>query len=145
MSGNVLRSRLNPGQGVFSRSPHAAMPGGDINPAPGSLPPPVFTVAQQFYGDLVEFGIAFSGAGGILALERPKNTRIQLLIQNRLTLNGELFYSFGKEADNGISSIGIPAGGNRLFDIFVPQNDLFLFASSAGSAIIEYSNLSITG
>ena len=112
-----------------------------IGAPPIMQPVPSFEPAQ--YGDSITFGVVFAGAGEALVLRRPQTTRIMLLIQN-FSVVGNIFYTFDRIADNGISCVAIGAGGNRLYDTTVPQGDVHLFSTGAGTVLIEYMNRDIT-
>lgn len=96
----------------------------------------------QNYGDAITIPIVFAALGERAVLPRPNTWRTSLLIQN-LTVVGNVFYCFDRIADN-ISCVAIGAGGNRLFDYSVPQGDLHLFSTGAGTVIVEYVNRDIT-
>jgi hypothetical protein len=125
------------------------LPPSDIPPQDSSAiaspiavdPTPNYDPSQ--YGDSITFGVVFTGAGEALVLRRPQTTRIMLLVQNFSVL-GNIFYTFDRTADNGISCIAIGAGGNRLYDSVVPQGDVHLFSTGAGTVLIEYINRDIT-
>lgn len=82
--------------------------------------------------------IVFAGAGEMIALRRPQGRRVELTIQN-LTVVGNVFYCFDRTADNA-TCIAIGPGGNRIFDKGIPQGDLHIFSSGAGTVVIEYMN-----
>lgn len=94
------------------------------------------------YSDAETIPVVFSASGEQLVLRRPSTTRISLLIVN-LSVVGNIFYVFNRTADN-VSCVPIGAGGNRLFDNSVPQGELHIFASGAGTVIVEYMNRDIT-
>lgn len=94
------------------------------------------------YSDAETIPVIFGAAGEQLVLRRPSTIRISLLIVN-LSVVGNIFYVFGRTADN-VSCVPIGAGGNRLFDSSVPQGDLHIFASGAGTVVVEYMNRDIT-
>jgi len=116
--------------------------------SPAAPQTPVAQIGQPvyqpgLYGDAFTFPVVFAGAGASgIALPRPKNKRVLLLIQNQLAANN-IFYCFDRIADN-VSCILIGAGGNRLFDSVVPQGNLYIFALGAGSVVIEYMNIDIS-
>lgn len=113
-----------------------------VTPIPGESPViPMPGYEPQFYGDAIVFAVVFGAAGALLVLPRPNQTRISLLIVNS-TVVGNIFYTFDRVADN-VSCVPIVAGGNRLFDFSVPQGDLNIFSSGAGTVIIEYMNRDI--
>lgn len=112
----------------------ASVPGESVK-----APTPEYNPA--LYGDMIVFPVVFAGAGEQLVLQRPNNTRISLLIVNS-TVVGNIFYTFDRVADN-VSCVPIPAGGNRLFDFSVPQGELHIFSTGAGTVIIEYMNRDI--
>lgn len=95
----------------------------------------------QLYGDATILPITFAAAGDLLVLPRPRGTRTLLLITNILPGN-PVNYSWDRAAD---AVTGIPlgaAGGFRLFDNSVPQNDLHIFSPVAGLAVlVEYMNV----
>lgn len=102
---------------------------------------PDATYNRSIYGNAVTLPVVFAGAGEAMILARPSQTRISLLIQN-LNIAGGINYCFDRPADNA-SCILIANGGNRLFDISVPQGDLHVFAAGAGTVILEFMNQDI--
>ena len=113
------------------------------NAPPGQAKmPPQSAYIPALYGDAIIFPVVFAAAGERMVLERPNNTRIELLIVN-LSVLGNIFYAFDRVAD-AISSVPIVAGGNRLFDSVCPQGELHINASAAGTVIIEYMNREIS-
>lgn len=115
---------------------------GKVTPIPGeTLVSPMPGYSPQWYGDAIVFPVVFAAAGPLLVLPRPNQTRVSLLIVNS-TVVGNIFYTFDRVADN-VSCVPIVAGGNRLFDVSVPQGDLHLFSTGAGTVIIEYMNRDI--
>lgn len=92
--------------------------------------------------------VATANLQNVLAIPRPPNgmRRTFMLIQNRL-VGTELFFAFGRNADNGVSCIGIAAGGNLLLDQLqsIPQNDVFLFFPIAGSVPVAFVNAPLQG
>lgn len=106
-----------------------------------SVKTPTPSYDPSMYGDAIVFPVVFAAAGEQLVLQRPNNTRISLLIVN-FTVVGQIFYTFDRVADN-VSCVPIPAGGNRLFDFSVPQGELHVFSTGAGTVIIEYINRDI--
>lgn len=100
------------------------------------------TYCPSMYGNMATFPIVFGAAGELVALDRPSQTRISLLVQN-LSVVGNIFYCFDRPADN-VSCVAIGAGGNRLFDFSVPQGDLHIFSTGAGVVIVEYMNQDIS-
>ncbi len=120
-----------PGQAMASVAPARPSPSGNQIPAS-------FTqqAATNICGDAV-CGFTTSGINlnNILAVPRPPNgmRRTLLIVQNQL-VGTQLFYAFGRNADN-VSCQFIPAGGNLFLDQLqsIPQNDLFLFFPLAGT------------
>lgn len=104
------------------------------------LPPERIVNVGQF-GEAITIALTFAAAGEVVALARPDQTRISLLIQN-LSVGGNVFYCFDRQADN-VSCIAIGVNGNRLFDSAVPQGELHLFSTGAGVVVVEYMNKSI--
>lgn len=94
------------------------------------------------YGDMSITPIILAANTSLLALSRPRNTRIYLMIQNTLAAN-ILYAQFGNQAD--INAVQIQPGGNWLFDAVVPQNDLYLFSAAAGTVLVAYVNADIEG
>jgi len=122
----------------------AGIPQGEakLTPIPGEspiVPMPMYDPA--LYGDAIIFPVVFAAAGELLVLRRPNAWRTSLLVVNS-TVVGNIFYTFDRVADN-VSCIPIVAGGNRLFDFSVPQGDLHVFSTGAGTVIIEYMNRDI--
>lgn len=115
---------------------------------PGTTP--TATVNAGAYGDAQFVTANFTGIGLPVdakgnpiqfILPRPNLTRLALLIQNN-TL-GTLYYAWEQTASN-VGCISIPAGGNRSFDTVCPQGNLSLYATSAGTAVIEYINNNVS-
>jgi hypothetical protein len=111
--------------------------------APGTAVPGAIDVTDSSrFGDAKVIALIFAGAGGMFnVLPRPATKRIELLIVNS-TVVGQIFYNFDQQADNA-SSVPIGAGGNRLWDAAVPQNNLSIFSSGAGTVILEYMNSAV--
>lgn len=104
----------------------------------GAQPPPTPTEDKDLVGEAITIPVVFAGAGEIVALRRPQGKRIALLIQN-FSVVGSIFYCFDRTADN-TTCVAITAGNNRDFDKGVPQGDLHIFSSGAGTVIVEYIN-----
>jgi hypothetical protein len=136
---------LQSAQGVPLR-PYGGTPGSLIrseSPVHAENPPrPVYN--PGIYGNAYTVPIVFVGAGEIVpaVMNRPSQTRISLLIQN-LSVVGNIFYCFDRTAD-AVTCIAIGPGGNRLFDVSVPQGDLHIFSSGAGVVIVEYMNQDVS-
>jgi len=82
------------------------------------------------------FPINFAASGERIVLRRTSAARLGLLIIN-VNIAAGVSYAFDIEA-NATNSVQIVNGGNRLFDVAVPQGDLRIFASGAGLVVIEY-------
>lgn len=104
---------------------------------------PQASYTPGLYGDLSILPIQLQASQSLIALQRPRNTRIYLCIQNTLAAN-VLYANFGNLAD-AQNSIQIQPGGNWLFDAAVPQNDLSLFSTAAGTVLVAYINANIEG
>lgn len=86
--------------------------------------------------EAVTFPVDFAVAGESIVLRRQNAPRLGLLVVN-VNIAGGIYYAFDIDA-NSANSIPITNGGNRLFDVAVPQGDLHIFASGAGRVVIEY-------
>lgn len=95
---------------------------------------PVFDTTR--FAESFTFPVNFAAAGESLVLPRTNQKRLGLLIVNT-NIPAGIFYCFSQTANN-VNSVPIASGGNRLFDVAVPQGDLHIFASGAGLVIIEY-------
>lgn len=113
-----------------------SVPSNAMNVGKAPLPAPVSD--EDNIGESVTLPIVFAGAGEVIALRRPQGRRIGLLIQN-LSVVGNVFYCFDRAADNA-TCVAIGAGGNRLFDKAIPQGDLHIFSTGAGTVIVEVIN-----
>lgn len=93
------------------------------------------------YGDAAVLLITFTGAGvaPYPVLPRPSGKRVSLLIVN-VSVIGNIFYNWGRQADIGGSSVPIAPGGNRNFSTAVPQNELAIASTGAGQVLVEYMN-----
>lgn len=120
------------------------------NAATGEQGATVAVVDNSKFGDSVISAVIFTSVGLPLdnngnaitfILPRPNNTRILLLIAN--TTLGQLWYNFNSPAGVGVG-VPIAAGGNRLWDTAVPQGNLSLFATAAGTVQIEYMNNNVS-
>ena len=132
-------------QGPIARSVIAAV----------SAPPPAIitdaTTAEQArhmpqavyedgrYGDIVTQLVQVPAGADIIALQRPKFTRVFLLLFNPTLAN--LYVGF--DTQSSIGALPIPPGGNLFFDAFVPQNDIHLFAAAASAIPLLYANQDI--
>ncbi len=143
---------LPPGISFVGDSPTidgVPLPTSDVAPrdtqalaAPNASVTPIPDYNTALYSDATTFGVVFAGAGQAMVLPRPQSWRILLLIQN-LSVLGNIFYTFDRNADN-TSCIAIGAGGNRLWDSAVPQGDLHIFSTGAGTVTFEYMNRDIS-
>lgn len=93
------------------------------------------------YGDMQVIPIVLEANVDVLALARPVNSRVILIIQNTQAAN-ILFATFDNAATT-LNGIQIPAGGNLFFDSPTPQNDLHLLSTAAGTIILSYMNVDI--
>ena len=105
------------------------------------------------YGDAQIANITFTAGGfstlltfsanGSIVLPRPQGYRAALLIQN-VSVGGLIFYNYDQDADANSMPIGL--GGSRNYaGEAVPQGNLSLFSTGAGTVVIEYMNISIPG
>lgn len=111
-------------------------------PAPTSVKdnPPVPALDLTRFCEAFTLPVTFTGAGNVVALARTSAKRAGLLIVNTNVAAG-IFYVFDNEASN-TNGVPIVSGGNRLFDVAVPQGNLNIFSSGAGLVIVEYLLLS---
>ena len=129
--GNVIdESRLQPFRSVLSpdMTPDEArkVPGAVYNPG--------------IYGDMAQLFVTIPSGSDVLAVARPKNTRVMLIIVNNNAAN--LYFAFDQVANAG--SCPIPAGGTAFFDAAVPQNDLHLFYGVGAVTVpIYYMNVDL--
>lgn len=93
------------------------------------------------YGDRIVLPITFLGGDVQLVLQRPRGTRISLIIQNTLPqlVTNNIIVSYGVPAAPGIG-LQIPPGGNIFEDKAVPQNDVYIFAPAAGIVLVAFIN-----
>ena len=102
---------------------------------------PQATFVPGRYGDMAQILVTLAANVDLLALSRPKNTRILLIVYNSAAAN--LFIAFDQAANAG--SLPIPPGGNLFLDNAVPQNDIHLFyAAGATTVPIYYINTDIS-
>lgn len=136
----IIQSGGQPSIGGIPLAPdNAPAQNGIVNPpggSPATISEPIYT--PGIYGYAVTISIVFAGAGEIMALRKPNTTRTLLLIQN-FSVAGLITYCFDRPADNA-TCIAIGAGGNRNYDVAVPQGELHIFSSGAGAVNIEYMN-----
>ena len=96
------------------------------------------------YADAAVISATFLLAQNQLVLERPRGTRIYLLIQNQLPnlAANNIVVNFGAPArvTNGVL---IPPGGNWLWDSRVAQNDVHVWAPAAGIVTVCYLNTNL--
>ncbi len=125
-------------------------PLGDIGAQTGPANPqaiaPIDVKDSSKYGDSVIIALVFAGAGfstlGSVVLARPNNYRSALLIANQ-TVPGPIFYNYDQDADN-VSSMQIAQNGSRNYDgQTVPQGNLSIFSSGAGTVILEFMNVNL--
>lgn len=117
-----------------------------VNPigAPGSVvtPSPV-VIGETLAGDADTIVINGAQLVDSLALTRPPHgmRRTLLIVFNGLA-TGDIFFVFGRNADNGATATRIGAQLNLFLDQYhsIPQNDLHLFFSAAGAALVTYVN-----
>ena len=69
-------------------------------------------------------------------LDQPTNKRNMLLLRNAST-SANVYVEFGKDATVN-STLKLSAGAILLFDVVVPQDDLFAIADATG-AVLAYS------
>jgi hypothetical protein len=128
---------------------------GNRSAVPRSLRPPGYSsravVDQQatpifnpgLYGDAQVLTLIYAAAGDVLAIPRPAtNQRVLLIIVNQLAA-GNIMINYDNPG-SAASGIPIAAGGNIFYDTVVPQNDVHIWASAAGTVQVSYMNLDIT-
>lgn len=84
------------------------------------------------YADMVQMLVPLAAGQEALALPRPKNTRILLVIQNPGVSN--LYVAFDQVASN--AAMAVPPNGNLFFDAAVPQNDIHILYGAAVDILI---------
>lgn len=94
------------------------------------IPQSVFNAAV--YGDMIQLAIPLASGQEVLALPRPKNTRVFLLIQNTNLAN--LYVAFDQVATT--SGLLIPPSGSAFFDSVVPQNDVHIIYGAAAATVV---------
>lgn len=93
------------------------------------------------YGDMVQLTVPIASGADVVAVQRPKNTRVLLIIINNQVAN--LYVAFDQTAS--AFSLPIPPGGALFFDAAVPQNDVHLFYGVGAVLVpIFYINVDIT-
>ena len=100
---------------------------------------PAATYAPGQYGDMAQATLVLAAGVDALALTRPKNTRVLMIVYNPTAAN--LFFAFDQVASAG--SLPIAPGGNLFFDNAVPQNDLHLFSVPGGAIPVLYMNVDL--
>ena len=79
------------------------------------------------YADMIQLLVPLTNGVEALALGRPSNTRVMLIIQNPFP--NSLYVTFDQVAS--VAGLIIPSLGNILFDTAVPQNDIHLYYAGA--------------
>lgn len=111
--------------------PYSAQLSEDMTPdEQRRIPHAIFNPA--IYADMVQLLVPLLSGTETLAVPRPKNTRIFLLIQNTNLAN--LYVAFDQVANT--AGLLIPPSGTAFFDTAVPQNDIHLFYGAAVDTVI---------
>ncbi len=141
----ALLSNVDPGAGAPFRVPAkgGTPPTSDPNAtrlqklfAPNLLQPaiPIFDKTKYGYFQVLTFALLVAGVDQ-LALNRPSQLRVSLMILNSVASAGVINIGFDVPALGGSSSMTLPAGGIVLFDEFVPQNDIHISCNLATSFV----------
>lgn len=101
---------------------------------------PQATFSPGEFSDATELLIPLAGAVNSLAVQRPRTTRVLLIISNPTAL--PLFFAFGQGAT--LNSNFIPAGGSLFMDRAVPQNDVYLFSTPGGNIPVTFTNSDVS-
>lgn len=123
--------------------PAVAAPPDIMRLEPMGLTKPMLTAPQPVYqpgkyGDMVVQVFTTTANQDLLVLERPKNERIMLFIQQ---LSGpNLFYTFGNQAVVN-QCIEMSPGGKDVYDDVVPQNELHATSIGAAVFVVGYINI----
>jgi hypothetical protein len=94
----------------------------------------IFDKTKYGYVNIVSFTLATAGVD-VLALNRPSQLRVFLLILNSVGSAGVINVGFDVPALGPGGSITLPAGGMMFFDEFVPQNDIHISCNTATSFV----------
>jgi hypothetical protein len=133
-AGAPARVPGKPGQPPHGDSPNATTLQKLIRP---NIQKPATTVFDKTkYGNLniVSFTLA-AAATDVIALLRPSQLRVALLILNGIGSAGVINVGFDVPALGPGGSITLPAGGMIFFDAFVPQNDIHISCNTATSFV----------
>lgn len=130
-----------------------SVPLGDITAQTGPANPqaiaPVNIKDASKYGDSVIIALVFTGAGfatiaGVdspIVLSRPNNFRSMLMIQNQ-TVGGLIYYDYDKIATTQSMALGIGGSRNYAGEV-VPQGNLSILSTGAGTVVLEYMNINL--
>ncbi len=124
-------------------------PLGDIKAQTGPANPqaiaPVTIKDASKYGDAVILNLIFAAAGfasiGSIVLARPNNYRSALLIQNA-SVGGLIYYDYDRDATAQSMPLGIGGSRNYSGDT-VPQGNLSILSTGAGTVVLEYMNINL--
>ncbi len=100
---------------------------------------PINVIENMRYGYATTQPFTVGSTSDLVILEKSVSIRTLLIIQNTHATQ-DMFVSFGTTA---ASSIGLKlvAGGNLLLDTFIPQDDIHVIGSGAGTTgSLIYSN-----
>lgn len=141
--------RFDTANGVPSIAGTALEPFHGAGPQGNAPPQASFDTGK--YANSVIFAVTFTGAGLPVdangqpinfVLPRPNNTRVLLTVQNQ-TVAGLVFYAWDAVASN-VACMQIPMNGSLdRSSGTVPQGNLSLFATGAGTVLVEYANANI--
>jgi hypothetical protein len=113
--------------------------------AAASGAPPVTRVAEiNRFPELINvpFSLATAGvAGAQLIVPAPANERIILTFRNAAASAGTLFIGFGVQPNVNNAAFSLVAGGQLIFDVVVPQNDIWIACDAATTfGVVCYAN-----
>lgn len=126
---------LNASPVPYSMRPDAAP--SDQTPAGAA---PIYSPSAYADGNVLT--ITQAANASVLVLQRPvRSQRVNLIIVNDTI--GTIRFNLDAPAT---ATIGIPIlpGGNAFFDVFVPQNDIYIFWPNIGNVQVMYANANIT-
>lgn len=90
----------------------------------------------------VPFSLTTGGiAGAQLILPAPDRDRVFLSFRNAATSAGTLFIGFGAQPDVNNAVFSLVAGGQLIFDIVIPQDDVWIATDTATTfGVVAYAN-----
>lgn len=94
----------------------------------------------------VPFSLAVAGVAGAQQIVlAPDRDRVFLSFRNASSSAGTLFIGFDTKPDINNAVFSLVAGGQLIFDVFVPQNDIWIATDTATTfGVVSYSNSDFT-